>query len=111
MIVARHERRNRKITATTISVASSERLQHLRQRAADEGRLVGGDADVDARRQRRVELGDRRAHAVGDVERVRLRLPDDAEADAGLAVDADASSSPRPGRRSRRRRRRRWSTC
>ena len=62
-----------------------------------------------SRQRRRSSSATAARTPLGDVERVRLRLPDDAEADAGLAVDADASSSVRPGRRSRRPRRRRGS--
>ena len=65
-----------------------ERVQDLLQRAADEGRLVGGDPDRHAFGERRVELGDGGANARRNVERVRLRLADDAEPDAGRAVDA-----------------------
>ena len=44
--------------------------------------------DAHAFRQVLLDVGDGRVDAVGDVERVRLRLADDADADAGLAVGA-----------------------
>ncbi len=66
----------------------NERPAHLVDGAANEGRVVAGDADFDAFGQDLLHLRDGRAHAVGDFQRVRLRLADDAHADAGLAVGA-----------------------
>ena len=56
--------------------------------AAHEDGIVAGDADVHAFRQVLLDVRDRRAHAIRDVERVGFGLPDDAEPDAGLAVRA-----------------------
>ena len=83
--VARHWPMNRPTTAATISHRQRHAEQHLADRAADEHRVVGHDADAQAR-VLGVQPRDRRAHAVGDRHAVGLRLAHDAQADDGAAV-------------------------
>ena len=56
------------------------------QRALDEHGIVAGNGDVRPLRQTGAQIGDSSLYALGNAERVRLGLTQNAEADAGDAV-------------------------
>ena len=76
------------MTMVTMMHGSDQRDLHLVDRAFDEHRVVAGDLELRALGQDFGDRRDRLLDALGNIERVRLRLPDDAEPDALTAVGA-----------------------
>ena len=73
----------------------------LLERIADEARLVVADADLEIRRQGRLDLFELGQDAVDDVDGIGARLLSDLQADRRLAVDLvglRGSPGRRPGR-------------
>ena len=85
--VARRLRKNTKITPTTRPMVSSERELHVFDRRAHGlGAVAESTFDLDALRQRRLQLRQERLHPVGDLDDVRARLALDVENDGALVV-------------------------
>ena len=74
IVAARHRRRNRKTTRITREMEMRSVLLHLAQGGADGGRAVGGDLQVDRLRDRGLQHGQDRLHAIDGLDHVGARL-------------------------------------